>query len=218
MMIFAFLTIAICASLALVSAHDEVHQLNSADGTYDDLETTECGKYTYFRITHEMPCMDLGIELDVTSGDPDIYVTKGYNNETFYYADKNSLTWSNYGEGVSSIIISHWDVEFGAGTFDVAIYNDCAYQSETAQYRVRAYMYDDPTDTSDILRYPDQAMNRVLNVENFNTHEDYVTNDAYHYYRFCLDECADIRVNLQNCISNAECPEAYSYPELFLSR
>jgi hypothetical protein len=211
------LAVATICGLLMYTAHGYT-VLNSDVGTYSEVVSTRCGQYSYFRVVHTAPCLDLGIELDVASGDPDIYVSKGYNNDTFYYLDKSSLSWSTYGDGVNSIIISHWDTEFSEGNFDVAVYNDCAYQSETASYRIRAYTYDDPNDKSDVLKYPEQAMNRVLYVENFDTHEAYTTNDAYHYYRFCLPQCADVRVNLQNCISNAECPGEYSYPELLLSR
>jgi len=37
-------------------------------------------------------------------------------------------------------------------------------------------------------------------------------------FKFCVPECADIIVTLQNCMSFDECGDTYSYPDLFLSR
>ena len=45
-----------------------------------------------------------------------------------------------------------------------------------------------------------------------------VISTSWQAFKFCVPECADIIVTLQNCMSFDECGDTYSYPDLFLSR
>lgn len=179
------------------SATNTVLTLNAGYGS--TFYTSGCSQYTYFQVDFPYPCHDLLIELMVASGQPEIYVSKVLTNPT-----KRDLTWSVV-DG-TSITISHWDPETSPGTYYIGVYDNCISQSNPASFQIRTSNTTSEEDLNGIYLHPQAGKNQLVKEE------------GYMYYKFCIDKCADVRVDLFNCMVDAECPKAYSYPELLVSR
>lgn len=171
---------------------------------------TKCNTYEYFSIdTSAFPCQDVIISVKHDQGQPDLYVGK----DPVRYPTLDHLTWTSYEWGDELLTISHWDPEYEPGILYIGVLAYCGEDvhtgDEDAIFNITVNL-----DTSshsgahyelDILDSP--QLNRELGA------------NAYHYYHFCLPfDCADVTVDLVNCIDPNECPNAYAWPELLVSR
>jgi len=164
--------------------------------------TTQCGQYTQFKVNFPYPCKDLNITTYPTQGETDIFVS--LTNE---YPKKTDLSWAATATGEYTVSISHWEPESSTGYYYISVYGDCSLQPYPAKYTIAASSYDNTDqDSNDLVQYPSVGINQITGA-----------ND-YRYFRFCVPQCSDIKVTLQNCLSDAECPGAYSYPELLVTR
>jgi hypothetical protein len=171
--------------------------LNGVSGPF----ATSCGTYSYYKLNFPYPCKDLNVTVNPTQGEPDVFISK-----TVMYPGSKDLTWAVSADYQYSIAISHWDASSSPGYYYISVYDDCAKQNKIAVYTISAHVYEDPSSSNDIYLYPSAGLNQ-------NT-----TAEAYRFLRFCIPECSDVRVTLENCLDNNVCPGAYSYPELLLSR
>ena len=175
---------------------------------YSTSYTVQCSAYRYFAVNFIYACKDLIISLKVTSGQPDIYASKA-DVDKDPYPTKDKLTWSAYADDLYTLSISRWDPESSPGYYYIGIYNDCTNQKNPANFRIQALMSQDPAvaiGLKDILLYPRLGLGKTVKA------------NGYTFFQFCVPECANVKISLQNCIDNAVCPGAYSYPELLVSR
>jgi len=120
------------------------------------------------------------------------------------FPSAEKLTWAAFADGDYNLTISHWDTESSPGEYYIGITNDCSMQSDDAVYSV--FVSEVTNDEEDLFLSPDLGINKLVVAE------------GYSYYKFCLPQCADVKISLDNCMSNTQCPGTYSYPELLVSR
>lgn len=65
--------------------------------------------------------------MDVTEGEPNLYVAKSPNKYPKYY----SLAWSSYNWGGEDLVISSWDPEFTVGTYYIGVHAYCGEDVKT---------------------------------------------------------------------------------------
>ena len=178
---------------------------------YREVYETECNEYTYFSVYFFHPCYDLTISLAPTAGEPDIYVARASEADQPIRPTKETMTWATYKTKVYTLTIAHWDPEYTPGYYYIGIYNDCSEQKKKAVYQIQAGK--DPYNTNDsglklpdILAFPDMGMTQSVLLNN------------YKYYRFCVPQCADVKVFLDSCIDPKLCPNSFAKTELLLSR
>lgn len=165
--------------------------------------TTGCGNYTYFKVNMPNACQDLNITAFPTDGKVDIYVKKN-DLDGDDYPTKNKLTWSSAEDPIVSI--SHWDLESSPGEYFIGVYGDCR-PNTTVSYKIEAVESNVSSfDATDIYDFPNLSFNKLIEA------------GGYEYYHFCVPQCADVKVTLENCLDSSICPESYSYPELVVSR
>jgi hypothetical protein len=173
---------------------------------YGATYSLECNKYEYFNVLFYFPCNDLVINVKPLQGQPDIYVSKA-NIDKDPYPTKEKLTWAAFEDSQYQLTINHRDPESSPGYYYIGIYNDCSHQSKSALFQI-AISKGEPTESAlnDISVFPARGLNQLVDAQ------------GYKYYSFCSPRCSNVLVTLQNCLSDAECPGKYSYPELLVSR
>lgn len=166
--------------------------------------TTACGAYSYFIVNMPDPCNDLKIALTVSSGEPDMYVSRTVDGD--YYPQAGKMTWAAYALRDYIVDISHWDPESSPGDYAIGITNDCFSQSEPAVYTitVTSYVNDDGTD---LLLNPSLGAHQTI------------ANLAYNFYRFCVPaSCADVSLIFPMGNNVNDDPNYQNYPDVYTSR
>lgn len=176
-----------------------VIKLNHTDTT---IYTTTCGTYSYYEVHFPFACEDLIISVNPIQGEPNIYVSYDISQPSKY-----DLTWSANAVGEYSVKISHWDPESSIGTYYFSVYDDCSVQGNDAKYTISA-ISDNSDNVDDLYLHPLIGRNQVVGQLD------------YTYFKFCIPEtyCSNFKVTLENCLDNSICPQAYSYPELLVTR
>jgi len=161
--------------------------------------TSQCGEYTYFEVDFPYPCQDLNITVNALAGNPEIYASK-----TLIEPKKRDLTWTAV--KTDHLVIDHYDPESSPGMYYIGIYANCLYEKTAATFKIAAYATNSTFQESDIYLNSSISHNKIILEEN------------YLYYHFCVPQCADVIVSLQNCLSYEQCNDTYSYPELLVTR
>ncbi|XP_022080956.1 uncharacterized protein LOC110973990 [Acanthaster planci] len=198
---FSWLLVMISAVFALEREHIPL-TLNVESGLHE----VPCGEFKYFSVEVNDPCKDLRVRIQATQGEPNLYISRG--NEKF--PTDNSLTWTSYNWGSEDLTVLSWDPEFEVGPFYVGVHAYCGSDVGTG---------DTPSKFTIIAEsVPTNHPHDEITV-NSPIIDGRVDAEGYNYYRFCLPrKCADVEVKLENCLSGADCPDSYGYPELLVSR
>lgn len=165
-----------------------------------------CNDYTYYKVDFMEACKDLRIQvMDVTEGEPNLYVAKSPNK----YPTYNSLAWSSYKWGGEDLVISSWDPEFTVGTYYIGVHAYCGEDVKTnnsdAKYALLV--------TSEPTSHPHTE------IPVGGSRSGRLSADDYNYFRVCIpSSCANVEVRLENCIDSKACPTSYAWPELLVSR
>ena len=166
--------------------------------------TTKCNTYSYYAVNFMNPCQDMILKLDVSSGTPEIYISK-----TNPYPTKHDLTWAAYKNDLYNLVIYRNDLKASPGYYYIAIYGDCTGLNSSAVYQMRVASSTTPAVSEynvDILQFPLISTNQRVSAR------------AYSFYTFCVPDCADVNIKITSCRDKARCPTSYSSPELFVSR
>lgn len=148
-------------SASLVTTTFANHVVLPLDVSPDGIQNTTCNEYSYFKVNFPYPCRDLNVSLDVFSGAPEIYISK-----LLAYPTKHDLTWSAV--EISHFVISHWDPESSPGYYNIAIYNNCKYQGDLAQYSIAASSSNSSAlDESDIYTNPSMSYQKTVQANDY---------------------------------------------------
>ncbi|XP_038069040.1 uncharacterized protein LOC119738275 [Patiria miniata] len=170
------------------------------------LQEIPCGEFKYYAVEVTDPCRDLRVRVNKIEGEPDLYVSRGYNK----FPTDSSLAWTSYEWGSEKLVISSWDPEFEVGMFYIGVHAYCGIDVETGNTPSKVTVLAESIPTT----HPHSE----ITVDTPFTGEK-VSAEGYNYYRFCLpSQCTDVEVKLVNCLSSQDCPYSYGYPELLVSR
>lgn len=203
----SLLTILFC-HLHIVSGKDIVElQLGVTSSNY----IATCDSYKYFKVKFTSPCKDLQIDLQISTGQADIYASKS-SNSLPVYPTSDTLTWASYSTDTKeSLLISHWDPEFSVGTFYVAVYADC-WSSSTVSATFTIKASEVTSEDADLYINPALGHNKLVYA------------NEHTYLQFCIPyDCASITatpsyLNLADLSNNIKYPSTYIWPDLVLSR
>jgi hypothetical protein len=184
---------------------------------YGGYYPTTCNTYRYFSVLFYYPCNDLTISVLPSTGNPHLFVSRANLDFDPYPTDKK-MAWSATKADGYSVTISHWDPESAPGWYYVGVYNDCTEKNETSWYQIKATKDDLSTAAAyadfytktaslvDLYQNPKAAINQYLSPNN------------YVYYRFCIPQCGNVKISIDNCDDQTKCPSAYATPHLLVSR
>ncbi|XP_022081188.1 uncharacterized protein LOC110974122 [Acanthaster planci] len=170
------------------------------------LQDVPCGGFRYFSVEVTDPCKDLRVMVTKIEGEPDVYIGRGNN----MFPTDNTLAWSSYEWGSENLTVSSWDPEFEVGTFYIGVHAYCGIDVHTGNTSSKVKVLAESLATSHM--HPEITAGSPIR-------DGRVDAQGYNYYRFCLPhKCANVEVKLENCLSGADCPDSYGYPELLVSR
>jgi len=195
-MIFFLIVISIYYQI-VINAQESLNKELILNQETDNVYTSACNAYSYFKVDMTDPCLDLVISVTPSSGNPSIYVSK-----TIHQPKLTDLTWTETDS--FNLTISHWDADSSPGTYYISVFGGCEYKNEPSVYKISA--------KTAINSDSDIKINKTL------TLNKYILAEEYLFFKFCLPSCANVTVKLQNCLSYDVCNDSYSYPELLVSR
>eukprot|EP00127_Corallochytrium_limacisporum_P000605 Clim_evm4s22 gene=Clim_evmTU4s22 len=209
-------TVVVLGGMSAAVMGQQTPQVLQAGVTVD--ATMPCDTYKYFEFDATEACKDIFIDVEKVVGEPDLYVSKESDN--IINPTLEDLTWTSYEWGGEQLTISHWDPSFELGKYYIGVYAYCGEDVLSG---------DTPAEVKITVTQVDSEMDEDLHgvkvardLFNDAVRDVRMLAEEYHWYHFCVPyKCADITVDLINCIDPTEgaCGEddAYAYPELLVS-